>query len=255
MNNLNPNENIPFLTEEKIFQQNLQKFLNNNHINDTMVMIFTLKWCIQMQHFLKYTYEGLMVALVIATIVTLWTENTYNSTINTVVWIIFFVDFLIRLVLAKKKWDYIKSNPFLLIAIIPLDQFFQMARIVRLFYLFRIKTIAKYYIMPYASRLTYQALLLFFAIFMGILISISSVVWKMEGAVTTLLDGMFVVFGHLLFFGHRIFIIEHTLSVSLLTVVSIAGVIVQGLALQWVLSKADSIYHNYKRNRQSSEVG
>src|SRR5690625_227062 len=218
------------------------------------MMIICYKWCLSMQHILKYTYEAMMVLLVLVTIVTLWTENTYNSTINTVVWVIFFLDFLIRLFLAKKKWDYIKSNPFLLIAIIPLDQFFQMARIVRLFYLFRIKTIAKYYIMPYASRLTYQALTLFIMTFLGILIGISTIVWKMEAAVTSLMEGLFVVSGHLLFFGHRIFIIEHTISVSLLTVVSISGVIVQGLALQWVLSKADFLYHKYKRNRQSSEV-
>lgn len=203
-----------------------------------------------MNRFFKYLYELIMIILVIATIVTLWTESTFNSTINTVVWFIFFVDFLSRLLLAKEKWQYIKSNPFLLIAIIPLDQFFQIARIVRIFYLFRIKTIAKYYILPYVQMLTYQALILFFGLFGLLLLLISAVVLRLEAAVTTFPEALFVVFGHLLFFGHRIFLIEQTLTIVLLTIVSISGVILQGLALQWVLTKLESIYRKYGSDRK-----
>src|SRR5699024_5758510 len=94
---------------------------------------------VSMNDLLKYLYEALMVVLVIITIVTLWTEHTFNSTVNTIVWFIFFVDFVVRFILAKSKWQYIRSNPFLIIAIIPFDQFFQIARIVRVVYLFRIK--------------------------------------------------------------------------------------------------------------------
>lgn len=202
----------------------------------------------------KYLYETLMVVLVIATIVTLWTESSFNSTINTVVWAIFFIDFLIRLFLAEEKWKYIKSNPFLLIAIIPFDQFFQIARIVRIFYLFRIKTIAKFYILPYVQMLTYQALILFFGLYFILLMIISIIVLRMEAAVTTFPEALYVVFGHLLFFGHRIFIIENTLSVVLLTIVSISGVIIQGLALQWMLTKLESIYRKFTRTK-SAKVG
>lgn len=110
-----------------------------------------------MQKLMKITYEITMVILVMATIITLWTENSFDSIINLIVWIVFAADFLIRLFRAQEKWTFIKENPFLLIAIIPLDQFFQLARIVRLFYLFRIKTIAKYYVSPYMMKLTYQS--------------------------------------------------------------------------------------------------
>ena len=212
------------------------------------------KWGIVMQHILKYTYEGLMVFLVMVTIITLWTDNTYNSTINIIVWIVFFVDFIVRLFLAKKKWDYIKSNPFLIIAIIPLDQFFQIARIVRLFYLFRIKTIAKFYITPYVKKLNYRSLIIIASILLIFLMGISSVIWQLEESVNSYFEGVYVVFGHLLFFGHRIFIINHTFSICLLTVISITGVIVQGLALQWAFSKAEGIYHKVKNERSSSEV-
>src|SRR5699024_8602189 len=135
---------------------------------------------------------------------------------------------------------------------IPVDQFFQIARIVRIFYLFRIKTIAKFYILPYALMLTYRALGLILASYIIILLGISVAVLRVEVAITTIDAAIFVVVGHLLFFGHRIFIIEHMMSVSLLTIVSISGVIIQGLALQWVLSKGEFIFRKIKHERSSN---
>src|SRR5690625_2779141 len=205
-----------------------------------------------MNQLFKYVYEIIMIVLVVATIVTLWTDNTYNTTINTIVWLIFFIDFVVRLFSAKEKWTYIKSNPFLIIAIIPFDQFFQIARIVRIFYLFRIKTIAKFYILPYAQLLTYQALTLFTLLYASILVGISLIVLSVELSIVSFKDAIFVVFGHLLFFGHRIFIIEHLLSISLLTMVSISGVIIQGLALQWVFSRLESMYRKHEQKRSSN---
>jgi len=207
-----------------------------------------------MNMILKYMYEAIMVLLVIVTIITLWTDHTFNSTINTIVWMVFFLDFLIRFTMADKKWNYIKSNPFLIIAIIPLDQFFQIARIVRIFYLFRIKTIAKFYILPYIERLTYRALMVFFSLFFILLTSFSGVILTLEAAISSFKDALYVVFGHLLFFGHRIFIIDHLISICLLTIVSISGVIIQGLALQWVFSKLESTFRKAQREN-SSRVG
>lgn len=205
---------------------------------------------IAMNGLFKKLYEALMIILVIITIVTLWTEHTFNSTINTIVWFVFFIDFVVRLTIAKSKWQYIKSNPFLVIAIIPFDQFFQIARIVRVFYLFRIKTIAKFYIIPYIERLTYRALITFFTLFFILLTVISGIVLKLEVSITTFTKALYIVFGHLLFFGHRIFLIEHIVSVSLLTVVSISGVIIQGLALQWVFTRAEIIYRDMQRKSE-----
>lgn len=203
---------------------------------------------------MKYIYEGTMIILVLLTIMTIWTEHTINSTINWIVWGIFFIDFIVRLLLTKKKWKFLKQNPFLLIAIIPFDQFFQIARIVRLLYFFRIKTIAKYYITPYVKKLTYQSLTLIVIIFFGYMILITTSVWKMEATITTFWESFYVVFSYLFFLGHRIFIIEHTVSIFLLTVTSVFGVVLQGLALQWAFSKADTIYQNYKEKRKEKSV-
>lgn len=66
-----------------------------------------------------------MILLVMLTIVTIWTNDTYNTTISWIVWGVFFLDFTVRFMTAEAKWTFIKQNPFLFIAIIPFDQFFR----------------------------------------------------------------------------------------------------------------------------------
>ncbi|WP_234031493.1 hypothetical protein [Lentibacillus cibarius] len=109
-----------------------------------------------MQKTMKTIYETMMIFLVMLTIVTIWTDDTYNATISWVVWVVFFIDFNVRFLTSQAKWAFIKQNPFLFIAIIPFDQFFQMARIVRIIYLFRIKTITKYYVVPFVEKLQFS---------------------------------------------------------------------------------------------------
>ncbi|MEC5425068.1 transporter [Virgibacillus sp. C22-A2] len=198
---------------------------------------------------MKIVYEGTMILLVMLTIITIWSDNTYNATINWVVWIVFVTDFTFRLITASKKWNFIKQNPFLLLAIIPFDQFFQMARIVRVIYFFRIKTITKYYVTPYIEKLTYRSLTAGIAIILLLLVIKSFVIWSMEDSVNTHLDSLYVVFGHLLFFGHQIFVIESPLSIWLLTGTSIIGVVIQGLALQWFFTKIEKIYSKRRTSK------
>jgi voltage-gated potassium channel len=200
-----------------------------------------------MQSAMKTIYESIMILLVMLTIITLWTENTYNSIINWIVWAVFFIDFLFRFWTSKEKWSFIKQNPFLVIAIIPLDQFFQMARIVRVIYLFRIKTITKYYISPFVERLTYKSKTLILSIFILLLITESLLIWKVEASISTFYDALFVLFGHLMFFGHQMFEIENTLAIWTLTITSIIGILIQGLALQWAFAKLEALY---KRTKQ-----
>src|SRR5699024_8814443 len=123
-----------------------------------------------MDKIVKLIYEIIMITFVLLTIFTLWIVSAYNTTIKWILSGVFFVYFIMRLLIAKNKWQFIKSNPFLLIAIIPFDQFFQMARIVRLLYFYRIKTIAKYYITPYIKLLTNRSKLFFLGLFMMLLL-------------------------------------------------------------------------------------
>ncbi|GAB3053961.1 transporter [Virgibacillus ainsalahensis] len=203
-----------------------------------------------MQQVLKTIYEGIMVLLVMLTIATIWTEDTYNTTINWIVWGVFVFDFFIRLIMTEEKWNFIKQNPFLVIAIIPFDQFFQVARIVRIVYLFRIKTITKYYISPFVEKLTYRSLLLVGLIILSLLLVESVVVWDLESSINTYADALYVIIGHLMFFGREIFVTDNTITIWLLTGTSIIGVLIQGLALQWVFTKVDSFYKNRKAKKQ-----
>lgn len=204
-----------------------------------------------MKKVLKTIYEMIMILLVMVTIITLWTEDTYNSTINWIVWGVFFTDFVVRFITAKEKWAFIKENPFLLIAVIPFDQFFQVARIVRLIYLFRIKTITKYYITPYVEKLTFQSKTLIATVSLSFLFVASIIVWNLENTVSTYFDALFVIFGYLLFFGHRVFEIEDQISIWILTGVSILGIGVQGMALHWVFNRVERFYKQFKNRHKS----
>ncbi|TFJ91297.1 transporter [Lentibacillus salicampi] len=202
-----------------------------------------------MQKVAKIIYESIMILLVMLTIITIWTDDTYNSTISWIVWAVFFADFIVRFIVSRSKWGFIKQNPFLLIAIIPLDQFFQMARIVRIIYLFRIKTITKYYVVPLVEKLTFQSKSLILAVILLLLLAEGVLIRTVESSVDTYANALFVVLGYLLFFGHRIFEIDQSISVWTLTVVSVIGIAIQGLALQWVFNRIDIIYKRLKSRR------
>ncbi|MDL4841626.1 transporter [Aquibacillus rhizosphaerae] len=206
-----------------------------------------------MQSVMKRIYELIMIVLVMITIITLWTENTYNSTINWVVWFVFFADFIIRFIASKEKWNFIKKNPFLVIAVIPLGQFFQIARVVRIIYLFRIKTITKYYFTPYVEKLTYLSTSLIAFIFTGLLFIEATVILNVESTIPTYFNALYVVLGHLLFFGHQLFEINNSISIWLLTATSIFGVVIQGLALQWAFNKVEK-YFSYFKNKKKKNI-
>ncbi|WP_017378531.1 hypothetical protein [Paenisporosarcina sp. TG-14] len=204
-----------------------------------------------MQQLMKIVYEVIMILLVMLTLVTLWTEDTYNSTINWIVWGVFFIDFFIRLLTSKEKWNFVKKNPFLVIAIIPFDQFFQAARIVRILYFFRIKTITKYYISPYVKKLSFQSVSLIVSILLVILVAETWVIWFLENSVQTYYDALFVLSGYLFFFGHGVFVIKDPISIWTLTGISIIGIAIQGLALQWAFTKAETLYTAIKEKNRS----
>ncbi|MGY0692672.1 transporter [Virgibacillus sp. FSP13] len=202
-----------------------------------------------MQNIMKIAYEGIMILLVMLTIITLWTDSAYNSTINWIIWIVFFVDFFVRLVTSKKKWTFIKQNPFLVIAIIPFDQFFQIARIVRVIHLFRIKTITKYYVFPYIEKITYQSMIWIISIIAALLVAESVLIWQFESSIPTYADAWGVLLSHLMFVGHQLFVIENPVVIWALTGTSILGIVIQGLALQWVFTKIESIVKDMSKKR------
>ncbi|WP_249870651.1 potassium channel family protein [Oceanobacillus saliphilus] len=97
---------------------------------------------------LKYIaiiYEIALVGLALFSVFMMHSTDTTILVLDKLVWLLLFIDVLVRFAVSKNKWKYVKKNPFDLIAIIPLDSIFQTARIVRLFRLLRLFSISSKY--------------------------------------------------------------------------------------------------------------
>lgn len=89
----------------------------------------------------SFYYEIFMALLAILSIVIVWLDNPNREIVDRGIWLIFLVDVSIRFIKSKNKWNYIKKNPFDIIAIIPLDNIFRAARLARLLRLLRVLSI------------------------------------------------------------------------------------------------------------------
>ena len=102
-----------------------------------------------------------LVAVVISIIDIVEGINSIFSLIDFAILIIFVADYLLRLILAKNKLDFIKSNILDLIAIIPFNSFFKMFRVAKLARLAKLSKLSKIlklsrlfvYIMRFSRRM------------------------------------------------------------------------------------------------------
>lgn len=76
--------------------------------------------------------------LAILSVMVIWIESPAWLIVDWVVWFIFVIDVSVRIYKSKNKLEYIKKHPFDIIAIIPLDSIFRMARFARLFRIIRL---------------------------------------------------------------------------------------------------------------------
>ena len=85
-----------------------------------------------------WAYEGLMAALAIATIwMAVLPPTPEIHTAIWAIWIVFLADYLVRLLLAPKKFEFVRRNVADLLAILPID-YFRSARLLRLLRLLRV---------------------------------------------------------------------------------------------------------------------
>ncbi len=93
--------------------------------------------------FSKYTifYDIFMSVLAIAIVIILFIDQNENPTndfltfsylFDKIVWFIFFIDYMIRLLISENKFKFLRSNIVDLIAIFPFDAVFQEVRALRL---------------------------------------------------------------------------------------------------------------------------
>lgn len=198
--------------------------------------------------FVRLFYEIAMFFLVLITIISLWNPHSYFNEISAFVWFIFFMDFLIRLSFSKDKWGFIKENPFLVVAIIPLDQFFQVSRIVHIFYLFRIKTLTKFHIKPFLERFSISSKIRL-ALLLSLFLFVESILlYFMEPALSSFGESILCSISFLFFFGHQYFVLETPFSSIFLVLNSIIGIVIHGFVVQWLFYKIGEFYQKIKKN-------
>ncbi|WP_232827969.1 hypothetical protein [Paraliobacillus sp. X-1268] len=182
----------------------------------------------------KIVYEIFMVILATLSIATLWTNLPYTSYIVWITWGIFFADFVYRLYKSQNKFDFLKSNPFLLVAVIPLDAVFQVARFARILHLLRLKTITKYYTMPFVAFLKKQHYGLTSAIISVILICMMIILVVIEPGIITIKDAGVSVITAVTFFGEATFSPTTMVGHTIVVLTTIIGVMIHGFVISLV---------------------
>lgn len=135
-------------------------------------------------------YEVILLALAVISVVFLWSTNGKVLLLNRIIWLIFFLDVLIRFIISKHKWAFIKENPFDIIAALPLDSLFQTARIVRLIRMVRLFSIGKKYFNPVKRVLQTNGLGKILTVSAFILIAATVLVTHVEPQINTYADGL-----------------------------------------------------------------
>ncbi|WP_277680033.1 potassium channel family protein [Gracilibacillus dipsosauri] len=100
---------------------------------------------------IKHTaiYEFILFSLALLSVFLIWSDNNSAMFLDRIVWGIFLIDITARFIKSESKLNYIKKHPFDIIAIIPFDAVFQLARFVRLFRVLRMVLIGKHYMRPF----------------------------------------------------------------------------------------------------------
>lgn len=93
-------------------------------------------------------FEAIMFVLVLISLFFAFSDNENFVKFDRAIWVVFVLDYVIRLLRSENKWTYFKKHPFELIAIIPFDSIFRAARIVRLFRVLRLIGIGSRYMTP-----------------------------------------------------------------------------------------------------------
>lgn len=135
-------------------------------------------------------YEITLVTLAFLSVLFIWTENPVLMVIDRFVWLAFFIDVLVRFIAAEKKVEYVKRNPFDIIAAIPLDAIFQTARIVRLFRVLRFFAISRKYLGTAYSIIKTNGLDLVLSVAFVLIFGAAIVVKEIEPSITTYMDGV-----------------------------------------------------------------
>lgn len=136
------------------------------------------------------TYEIMMAVLAFLSILFIMSDDPFIQNLDFYIWIIFLIDVSVRFIHSESKWDYVKRNPFDIIAVIPLDNIFRLARLARLIRLIRTLAIVGHYLKPFYQVLRTNNLDRVLAV-LFILIFVSAIpIQILEPSITTYTDAV-----------------------------------------------------------------
>ncbi|MBB5174155.1 hypothetical protein [Texcoconibacillus texcoconensis] len=179
---------------------------------------------------MKKIYEWSMIIFAVLAVSTIWHQTPYNPYIIWTVWGIFFIDFLFRILNSDKKIAFLKKNPFLILAIIPVDAVFQFARFARVIHLFRLKTITKYFAKPFIKKLQKKSIM-GFVIPVALTLISSFSLYVFEPTVTSLYDAFLYGFLAIIMFGHADITAVSMIGQAIIISITLIGVMLHGIVL------------------------
>lgn len=103
---------------------------------------------------LKMSYGLILFIAMIVSIVTMTSHPVMSRTLDTIIWTIFLVDTLWRLIKSKQPWQFIKKHPFDILALIPIYNGFRFFKLIPMIAsVIRFSTVGKRYLLPFVTRL------------------------------------------------------------------------------------------------------
>lgn len=183
-----------------------------------------------------FVYEGIMVLLAICSVATIWYKSSYNDYVIWGTWFVFFIDFVYKLMTSTNKIQFLKHNPFIIIALIPLDAVFQLARTARILHLMRLKVITKHYTKPLINKLKklrFGYLIPFSMLFIFLAII---PLYVFEPGITSYWDGFVGGVASLVFFGYTSVMPTTLIGKGTIIFLTIFGVILHGILISFLLT-------------------
>ncbi|WNF36958.1 hypothetical protein RJD24_00235 [Bacillaceae bacterium IKA-2] len=183
-----------------------------------------------------FAYEGVMVLLAVCSVATIWYKSGYNDYVIWGTWLVFFIDFVYRLTVSTNKIQFIKHNPFIIIALIPLDAVFQLARTARILHLMRLKVITKYYTKPLINKLKKLRFSYFIPLSMLFIFLAIIPLYVFEPGITSYWDAFIGGVASLVFFGYTSVMPTTLIGKGIIILLTIFGVILHGILISFLLT-------------------
>ncbi|MBO0995029.1 hypothetical protein [Bacillus sp. SD088] len=181
-------------------------------------------------------YEIGMLIFALISISTIWLHTSSNHWVSWGVWFVFFIDFLYRFFRSESKWTFLRKNPFLIIAIIPLDNIFQLARITRLLHFMRLKVITKHFTSPFLEKLKAKRMMSVIPIGFSLVFLLVIPLYYVEPSIATYKQAFWGSISSLIFFGSSEIEPTTVWGHIIVILLTLFGILMHGVIISYLLS-------------------